>query len=79
MLVNLFNVILQDIDVLRGIEWEAIIVEECQCSKISSYLEHMKMLKTDLKILLLSGQLKVFSFACLGVIFSLIQMFVFLI
>lgn len=66
MLVKVFNVILQDLDVLGGIEWEAIIVDECQCSKISSYLEQIKMLKTDLRILLFSGQLKVCCFACSG-------------
>lgn len=62
MLVNVINVILQDMDVLGGIEWEAIIVDECQSPKMSSYFKQIKMLNTHLRILLFRGQPKVCFF-----------------
>ncbi|XP_054812483.1 uncharacterized protein LOC129313424 isoform X2 [Prosopis cineraria] len=58
VLIVLPEIIIEDLEVLEGIEFEAILVDECQCSKISSYSKQIKMLKTDLWILLLSGQLK---------------------
>lgn len=44
---------------LECIRWEAIIVDECQRSVISSHFEHIKMLHTDRRLLLVNGQLKV--------------------
>ncbi|KAI9077847.1 hypothetical protein K1719_040193 [Acacia pycnantha] len=58
VLIVLPDIIIEDLEVFEGIEFEAIIVDECQCSDISSYLKQIKMLKTDLWILILSGQLK---------------------
>lgn len=46
----------------ESIGWEAIIVDECQRSKISSHFEQIKMLITDMRLLLVSGQLKVWFF-----------------
>ncbi|KAF7805613.1 helicase protein MOM1-like isoform X1 [Senna tora] len=56
VLIVLPDIIIEDLDVFGGIAWEAIIVDEC--SKISSSLKQTKMLNADLRILLLSGQLK---------------------
>ncbi|KAK4255115.1 hypothetical protein QN277_008152 [Acacia crassicarpa] len=58
VLIVLPDIVIEDLEILEGIEFEAIIVDECQCSDISSYLKQIKMLKTDLWILILSGQLK---------------------
>ncbi|XP_028808088.1 helicase protein MOM1 isoform X2 [Neltuma alba] len=58
VLIVLPEIIIEDLEVLEGLEFEAIIIDESQCSKISSYLKQIKMLKTDFWILLFSGQLK---------------------
>lgn len=44
---------------LDCIRWEAIVVDECQRCIISSHLEQIKMLHTNWRLLLVSGQLKV--------------------
>ncbi|KAJ7981020.1 helicase protein MOM1-like [Quillaja saponaria] len=57
-LITLPEVILEDIDVLGCIEWEAVIVDDCQCSEVSTHFEQLKVLRADMRILLASGQLK---------------------
>ncbi|XP_031285187.1 helicase protein MOM1 [Pistacia vera] len=52
------EVVIEDLNVFESIGWEAIIVDECQRSKISSHLEQIKMLITKMRLLLVSGQLK---------------------
>lgn len=47
---------------LEDIVWEAVIVDECQRSTTSEYFGKIKMLITDMKILLACGELKVRSF-----------------
>jgi hypothetical protein len=44
---------------LEGIQWKAIVVDECQRCINSSHFEHIKMLHTNWRLLLVSGQLKV--------------------
>lgn len=56
-----FHPSLQDLDVLDCINWEVIIVDECQRPTISSHFEKMKMLKGNMWLLVLSDQLKVCS------------------
>ncbi|XP_058199863.1 uncharacterized protein LOC131314930 isoform X5 [Rhododendron vialii] len=48
----------QDFEMLEYLRWEAIIVDECQCSAISKYFEHIKMLSTEVRFLLYNDQLK---------------------
>lgn len=54
-----FHSSLQDLDILHRINWEVIIVDECQRPIICSHLEKMKMLKGNMWLLVLSDQLKV--------------------
>ncbi|KAK7261333.1 hypothetical protein RIF29_27642 [Crotalaria pallida] len=58
VLIVVPEILVEDIDVLGSIEWEGIIVDGCQSPEISSYFRQIKMLKTNLKILLFGGQLK---------------------
>ncbi|XP_047165267.1 uncharacterized protein LOC124834569 isoform X4 [Vigna umbellata] len=48
----------QDLHELRCIPWKAIIIDECQQSRISGHLDHIKILNTEMKLLLVSGQIK---------------------
>ncbi|XP_022634948.1 uncharacterized protein LOC106757728 isoform X6 [Vigna radiata var. radiata] len=48
----------QDLHELRCITWEAIIIDECQQPRILGHLDHIKILKTEMKLLLVSGQIK---------------------
>ncbi|KAE9585765.1 putative DNA helicase chromatin remodeling SNF2 family [Lupinus albus] len=58
VLIVVPHILIEDLDVLRGFEWEAIIVDECQSPKISSYFKQIKMLNTHLSVLLFRDQLK---------------------
>ncbi|KAK7850706.1 helicase protein mom1, partial [Quercus suber] len=58
VLITSPDVIMTDRDMLECIRWEAIVVDECQRSVISSHFEHIKMLHTDRRLLLVNGQLK---------------------
>ncbi|GMY14764.1 chromodomain-helicase-DNA-binding protein 2-like isoform X2 [Fagus crenata] len=48
----------QDLQELESIEWEAIIIDQCQRSKMSKHFEQIRMLAADMRILLISGQIK---------------------
>ncbi|XP_035545868.1 helicase protein MOM1-like isoform X2 [Juglans regia] len=58
VLITTPEVILMDIDMLECIRWEAVIVDECQHSVISLHMEHIKVLYTDRRLLVVNGQLK---------------------
>ncbi|CAL0332295.1 unnamed protein product [Lupinus luteus] len=58
VLIVVPHILIEDLDVLLGIEWEAIIVDECQSPKISSYFKQIKMLNKHLTVLLFRDQLK---------------------
>lgn len=51
--------IMQDLDILKSIKWEAIVIDGYRYSGLSHDLEQIRMLTTDLRILLVSGQIKV--------------------
>lgn len=52
-------VILQDLDVFQLIKWEAVIVDDFQCSRMYSHFENFKSLSTQMRLLFVNGQLKV--------------------
>ncbi|TXG58175.1 hypothetical protein EZV62_016004 [Acer yangbiense] len=58
VLITSPEVLVEDLNVLESIGWEAIVVDECQRSKIFSHFEQIKVLSTDMRLLLVSGQLK---------------------
>lgn len=51
---------MQDVQTLKGIKWEAVIVDECQYNNVISNVELIKMLPMNMRLLLFNGQLKVF-------------------
>ena len=57
-------VVLQDLNVLESMKWEAVIVDECQSSRIFSHFKQIKMLRTAMRLLLVNGQLKVCAYFC---------------
>lgn len=69
--------ILQDLDVLRSIEWELLIIDEPQRARISSHSAQIKLLATERRLLLVTGQLKVLILLCLLLpdMFHLFQVF----
>lgn len=54
-----FHLFFKDFHSVESINWEAIIVDECQNSRVSKNLEHLKNLASDIRMLLLSAPLKV--------------------
>lgn len=51
---------MQDLHELRCISWEAIIIDECQRSRILGHFENIKVLAAEMRLLLVSGQIKVY-------------------
>ncbi|KAL5831110.1 hypothetical protein ACOSQ4_016464 [Xanthoceras sorbifolium] len=58
VLITSPEVLVEDLSLFKRIGWEAIVVDECQRSKIFSHFEQIKVLSTDMRLLLVSGQLK---------------------
>ncbi|KAK4405858.1 Helicase protein MOM1, partial [Sesamum angolense] len=58
VLLSSAEAVLEDVDILGSIRWEAIVIDECQQSWISNDLEQIKMLNTKLRIVLVSCQIK---------------------
>ncbi|XP_031384761.1 helicase protein MOM1 isoform X3 [Punica granatum] len=58
VLISAPRAVAEDMDMLKNIEWEAIIVDECQRSGIARHFEEIKMLKTEMRLLLCTGPLK---------------------
>lgn len=59
---------MQDLHELRCITWEAIIIDECQQSRLSGHLDDIKILKAEMRLLLVSGQIKV-NYLCSILVF----------
>ncbi|XP_010262872.1 PREDICTED: helicase protein MOM1-like isoform X2 [Nelumbo nucifera] len=55
-LLSLPEDIVEDLEALECLEWEAIIVDECQQIRVSKHMEQIKMLTTDFRLLVASGQ-----------------------
>ncbi|XP_038697598.1 CHD3-type chromatin-remodeling factor PICKLE-like isoform X1 [Tripterygium wilfordii] len=58
VLLSSWDVVVEDLEDLEYISWEAVIIEQCQHSKILRQLNKFKMLAADKKILLDSDQIK---------------------
>ncbi|CAK9165204.1 unnamed protein product [Ilex paraguariensis] len=50
--------VVEDLEMLECLRWEAVIIDECQRPRISAHFEQFKMLATDTRFLLLNGQVK---------------------
>lgn len=58
VLLSSVEAVLEDLELLRSIKWKAIVIDEYQYSGIANGLPQIKMLSTDMRILLVSGQIK---------------------
>ncbi|KAL9143511.1 hypothetical protein ABFS82_14G242300 [Erythranthe guttata] len=58
VLLSSAEAVLEDLDRLRSIKWEAIVIDGYKQSEISIDLEQIRVLSTELRILILSGQIK---------------------
>ncbi|KAK8679008.1 hypothetical protein V6N13_144480 [Hibiscus sabdariffa] len=58
VLITSPEVISEDLNLLDCIGWEAIIVDECQCPRIGSCFEQVKMITAGVRLLIISRQLK---------------------
>ncbi|KAF0911649.1 hypothetical protein E2562_011655 [Oryza meyeriana var. granulata] len=52
------DAILEDIQIMECIVWEAVMVDECQSSRVSKCLEQLKRLSANFRMVLLSSSLK---------------------
>lgn len=50
--IDIFPLVVQDIEMLKFISWEAIIIDSSQQSSVLKNLKHIKVLATDKKLLL---------------------------
>jgi len=50
---------MQDLTMIKGIQWEAVIVDDCQQSCVMAHYGSIKSLVTDWRLLLVNAQLKV--------------------
>ncbi|KAI3875495.1 hypothetical protein MKX03_031350 [Papaver bracteatum] len=58
VLLSSLDTIVEDIESLNCVSWEAVIVDECQLSKVSKSLENIKLLTTYFKLLLVNAPMK---------------------
>ncbi|TKY62142.1 Helicase protein MOM1 [Spatholobus suberectus] len=58
ILLSSADIIVEDLHALRCIPWEAIIIDECQRSRILGQLDNIKILKAEMRLLLVNGQIK---------------------
>ncbi|KAK8994621.1 hypothetical protein V6N11_045697 [Hibiscus sabdariffa] len=58
ILLSASNVVAEDLEMLKCIRWGTIVIDECQRSGMSRYFEQLKSLRTDMKLLLVSGEIK---------------------
>ncbi|KAI6685811.1 hypothetical protein NL676_031724 [Syzygium grande] len=58
VLISPPEAIVEDMDILTQIEWEALVVDECQQPRTLSFLEEFKTLKNQMRLLLFNGKPK---------------------
>ncbi|XP_027188139.1 uncharacterized protein [Cicer arietinum] len=58
ILLSSSEIIIEDLHALRYIQWEAIIIDECQRSKILGHIDNINILAAEMRLLLISGQIK---------------------
>lgn len=58
VLLSPIDAVIEDVEALELIGWEAIIVDECQLPKISMHFEKIKRLTNTFRLLLFSGPVK---------------------
>ncbi|KAJ8751378.1 hypothetical protein K2173_016575 [Erythroxylum novogranatense] len=57
-LITSMDIFIEDFNVFDSIEWNVVVIDECQFSGIYSHISKVIELRTDMKLLLVNGQLK---------------------
>ncbi|XP_057841806.2 uncharacterized protein LOC131051349 isoform X2 [Cryptomeria japonica] len=52
------DIVSADLDLMKSIEWEALIIDECQHFKLSKVIAQLKQLTVDFRLLLFNKQMK---------------------
>ncbi|KAH6835739.1 hypothetical protein C2S53_002928 [Perilla frutescens var. hirtella] len=58
VLLSSVEVVLEDLEILKSIQWKAIVIDEYHHSGIANELEQIKMLSTEMRIILVSDHIK---------------------
>ncbi|KAF5937751.1 hypothetical protein HYC85_025257 [Camellia sinensis] len=58
VLLSTVEAIVEDLEVINCFRWEGIIVDECQHTGISKHFGQIKMLTTEIRVLLYNGRVK---------------------
>ncbi|XAR59731.1 DNA helicase [Bertholletia excelsa] len=58
VLLSSIEAVLEDLEMMECLRWEAVIIDECQQAVISEKFEEIKKLSTEVRILLYNNQLK---------------------
>ncbi|KAA8544079.1 hypothetical protein F0562_021744 [Nyssa sinensis] len=58
ILLSTSDAVVEDLKMLECLRWEAIIVDECQNSRIFTYSDQIKVLVTKVRVLLFNGEMK---------------------
>ncbi|KAI4300289.1 hypothetical protein L6164_033684 [Bauhinia variegata] len=58
ILLSSSDIVTEDLHALQCIAWEVIIIDECQSPRISRHFDNIKMLTSNMRLLLVSGQIK---------------------
>uniref|UniRef100_A0A5B7AM86 Putative helicase protein MOM1 isoform X1 n=1 Tax=Davidia involucrata TaxID=16924 RepID=A0A5B7AM86_DAVIN len=58
VLLSSQDAVVEDLEMLKCLRWEAIIVDECQSSIISTHFGQIKMLATGIRLLIFNDQIK---------------------
>ncbi|XP_052187157.1 helicase protein MOM1 isoform X2 [Diospyros lotus] len=58
VLLSSVEAVVEDLDAIKGLRWETIIVDECQDRGVSKHFDQIKWLTAEVRILLFNNQLK---------------------
>ncbi|KAL7198220.1 hypothetical protein ACSBR2_020685 [Camellia fascicularis] len=58
VLLSTVEAVVEDLEVINCFRWEGIIVDECQHTGISKHFGQIKMLTTEIRVLLYNGRVK---------------------
>lgn len=55
---------MQDMNIMQRIEWEAVVIDECQQPRSFAFLDEFLKLKTQRRLFPFNGNLEVYIFKC---------------
>ncbi|XP_009618970.1 helicase protein MOM1-like isoform X3 [Nicotiana tomentosiformis] len=61
VLLSSLEAVIEDVEMLSGLNWEVTVIDDCQNLGISTGVEQIKMLSTGIRVLLFNGPMKITS------------------